>query len=125
VALGANRWWSNRELTQQFGDGQQQVAAASVTIVTALGVDTVQMSHATGKIWFRFEVVFMEKCFIARPDTRGEMVTPATRYRALSARKDSLRPQRQTAVASLKGPVNGVGSAAAVPHLVEAGLVQQ
>jgi len=60
--LGANRWWSNRELTQQFGDGQQQVAAASVTIVTALGVDTVQMSHATGKIWFRFEVVFMEKC---------------------------------------------------------------
>ena len=55
--------WSNsgrcgaRELTQQFGDGQQQVAAAAVTSVTALGVDTVQMSHATGKVRFRCEVV--------------------------------------------------------------------
>ena len=40
-----------------------------MTSVTALGVDTVQMSHATGKILFRYEVVeFMEKCFIARPD---------------------------------------------------------
>jgi len=93
---------------QQFGDGQQQMAAAAVTSVTAMGLDTVQMSYV--QVWsseMKESYEFMENASL---QDLTQLQTGGDRG---SARKSAYK---STTAAASRSIVEGVAETSVTSH---------